>query len=111
MIVGYHLIWTVYGYWLPNDPRGSWSDFVGAWELLRYGPATKTSTTKSVAYTEHDQRLRREAKKALKYSPVLFSGLQARDEDFARAIAYVEQNPLKEGKPRQRWSFITPFAV
>jgi hypothetical protein len=25
MIVGHHLIWTVYGYWLPNDPRGSTS--------------------------------------------------------------------------------------
>lgn len=23
MIVGYHLIWTAYGWWLPNDPRGS----------------------------------------------------------------------------------------
>ena len=23
MIAGYHLIWTVYGSWLPNDPRGS----------------------------------------------------------------------------------------
>lgn len=23
MVVGYHLIWTVYGWWLPNDPRGS----------------------------------------------------------------------------------------
>lgn len=26
MIAGYHLIWTVYGSWLPNDPRGSSSD-------------------------------------------------------------------------------------
>jgi hypothetical protein len=26
-----------------------------------------------------------------------------------RAILYVEDNPLKEGKPRQRWSFVTPF--
>lgn len=25
MIAGYHLVWTVYGYWLPNDPRGSMS--------------------------------------------------------------------------------------
>ncbi len=25
MVAGYHLIWTVYGYWLPNDPRGSTS--------------------------------------------------------------------------------------
>jgi len=23
MVVGYHLIWTAYGWWLPNDPRGS----------------------------------------------------------------------------------------
>jgi hypothetical protein len=23
MIVGYHLIWTAYGWWLTNDPRGS----------------------------------------------------------------------------------------
>jgi REP element-mobilizing transposase RayT len=25
MVAGYHLIWTAYGYWLPNDPRGSTS--------------------------------------------------------------------------------------
>jgi REP element-mobilizing transposase RayT len=23
MVVGHHLIWTAYGFWLPNDPRGS----------------------------------------------------------------------------------------
>jgi REP element-mobilizing transposase RayT len=23
MIAGFHLIWTAYGWWLPNDPRGS----------------------------------------------------------------------------------------
>ena len=23
MVVGHHLIWTAYGWWLPNDPRGS----------------------------------------------------------------------------------------
>jgi REP element-mobilizing transposase RayT len=22
MVAGYHLIWTAYGFWLPNDPRG-----------------------------------------------------------------------------------------
>lgn len=26
------------------------------------------------------------------------------------AIAYVQNNPLKEGKPKQKWSFVTPFA-
>src|SRR5713101_6459079 len=25
MVAGYHLIWTAYGFWLPNDPRGSTS--------------------------------------------------------------------------------------
>ena len=25
MVAAYHLIWTVYGVWLPNDPRGSGS--------------------------------------------------------------------------------------
>ena len=30
-------------------------------------------------------------------------------EDVRRAIEYVEANPGKEGKPRQRWSFVAPF--
>jgi REP element-mobilizing transposase RayT len=25
MVVAYHLVWTGYGWWLPNDPRGSMS--------------------------------------------------------------------------------------
>ena len=85
MIVGYHIIFSAYGFWLPNDPRGSWSQFVGSWELFRYGPATKTTETKSLAYREHDHALRKAAKKALKYPPVNFTGLQARA--VARAFA------------------------
>ena len=42
MVHGYHVIWGTYGFWLPNDPRGSWSDFVASWELLRFGAATKS---------------------------------------------------------------------
>jgi len=30
MIVGYHVIFGMYGFWLPNDPSGSWSEFVGS---------------------------------------------------------------------------------
>ncbi|HAI11574.1 MAG TPA: hypothetical protein DCM28_07705 [Phycisphaerales bacterium] len=26
LVIAYHLIWTAYGQWLPNDPRGSGSD-------------------------------------------------------------------------------------
>ena len=25
LIIAYHLVWTAYGWWLPNDPRGSGS--------------------------------------------------------------------------------------
>jgi REP element-mobilizing transposase RayT len=189
MVIAYHVIFSTYGFWLPNDPRGSWSDFVGAWELVRFGKATKVSTTWSVAAADHDRRLRREAKAALEFPPVAFTGKQAlaigrgfaqaineggyalhactvlpehvhmvlgqsarsvgrivghlkgratqrlaadglwpdaarpvwgrkcwkvflrSPEDVRRAIAYVEANPEKEGKPRQHWSFVRPFAV
>jgi len=78
MVLAYHLILTAYGFWLPNDPRGSWSDFVGAWELLRYGKATTVNVRRSVASQVHDQKQRRAAKQALKYAAVTFNGLQAR---------------------------------
>ncbi len=32
------------------------------------------------------------------------------DERIRSAIQYVENNPLKEGKPIQRWSFVVSFA-
>lgn len=28
MIIAHHLMWTAYGWWLPNDPRGSMSQFI-----------------------------------------------------------------------------------
>jgi hypothetical protein len=49
MILAYHAVFTTYGFWLPNDPRGSWSNFVRAWELLHFGKATKTDSRRSVA--------------------------------------------------------------
>jgi len=78
MILGYHLIITAYGFWLPNDPRGSWSDFVGAWELLRFGRATKTERRQSLASRQHGIDTRLAAKKVLKYPEVHFTGIQAR---------------------------------
>lgn len=93
MIVGYHIIFSTYGFWLPNDPRGSWSQFVGSWDLFRYGPATKTTQRRSLAHDEHDAGLRLEAKQALKYPPVRFTGLQARA--VARGFArYVQRTKL-----------------
>src|SRR4029079_8455070 len=78
MVLGSHVIFGAYGFWLPNDPRGSWSDFVGAWELFHYGGATKTTENCSVAGRPHDREKRLAAKEALKFPPVNFSGIQAR---------------------------------
>ena len=41
MVHGYHVILPHYGFWLPNDPRGSWSDLVYRWELVRFGRSTR----------------------------------------------------------------------
>src|SRR5256885_5240231 len=89
LIRAYHLIITAYGFWLPNDPRGSWSDFVRAWELLRFGPAMKTNERRSLARDPHDVVLRREAKKHLARKPVRFSGLEVRAlaRGFAQYVA------------------------
>lgn len=37
MVIGYHLIWTAYGTWLPNDPRGSGSHVVHTNVLAELG--------------------------------------------------------------------------
>jgi REP element-mobilizing transposase RayT len=77
MIHGFHVIFSTYGFWLPNDPRGSWSDWVRRWELVRFGKATKVGTRVSVAGVSHDFELRRKAKQALKYPEVHLTGRQA----------------------------------
>ena len=86
----YHLILTAYGFWLPNDPRGSWSDFVASWELYKFGSATKTTERhRNLAQDPHDVEARLAAKRVLKYPPVRFDEpqRQAIADGFARAIA------------------------
>lgn len=76
MVLWYHLILTAYGFWLPNDPRGSWSDFVGSWDLYKFGPATTVNDKRSYAHDPHDVSARRAAKKSLLYPPVRFTEAQ-----------------------------------
>ena len=196
MVHGYHVILPVYGFWLPNDPRGSWSEFVGRWELAQFGQPRRSPCRRSLKeLSEAELRQRDEARAALKYPAVCLNGLQARavgrgfakqiqtsgytvwacaimpehthlviarhrysveqmanllrgaatrqlideglhplaefaepgerpprmwaerpwkffldsDEAIEDAIAYVQNNPLEEGKPAQQWSFVTPY--
>ncbi len=76
---GFHFIFTCYGFWLPNDPRGSWSDVIRRFDLLVAGRATKTHSTRSLAAETHDQAARLAAKRLLKYPPVRLDGIGARE--------------------------------
>jgi hypothetical protein len=78
MVIASHVIIGMYGFWLPNDECGSWSDFVGSWELLRFGKATTVSARRSQARQPFDPARRAAAQAALKYPRVLLSGIQAR---------------------------------
>jgi REP element-mobilizing transposase RayT len=92
MVHGYHIILGAYGFWLPNDPRGSWSSEVWAENIRAFGTATKVTTRRSVAAREHDVGQRFAAKDQLLYPPVRFSGIQARAvvRGFAAIAAKLE---------------------
>lgn len=77
MVIAHHIIFGAYGFWLPNDPRGSWSREVWAEHLRPFGPATKVSTRSSVAHVDHDRKRRLAAKRTLMYPAVRFTGRQA----------------------------------
>ena len=86
MVHGYHLILPMYGFWLPNDPRGSWSECVRRWELVRFGTSTQSVERKSFEQLTDDEiRSRDTAKKKLKFPAVCLSGSIGRG--FATKIA------------------------
>ena len=195
MVIGFHVNFGAYGFWLPNDPRGSNSEYVRDWKILPFGKATKVRNRRNVSRAPHDRELRTRAKRELLYPAVRFDGRQAlsvangfaeavrksgyviyacsvlpchvhlvvrphryaieqvvnllkgaatrrlmrdglhplqdyrtregkvpspweeecgheflfTEPDMRRAIDYVEQNPTKEGKPPQHWSFVTRY--
>src|SRR5687768_5576422 len=37
LVIAHHLIWTLYGWWLPNDPRGSCSTGIKSDVLAQLG--------------------------------------------------------------------------
>ena len=37
MVAGFHLVWTAYGWWLPNDPRGSSSHEIRVEQIAALG--------------------------------------------------------------------------
>jgi REP element-mobilizing transposase RayT len=89
MILAYHLVWTAYGWWFPNDPRGSWSEEIWNPRLTKL-PATGKNRARGrrpVQPTPAElQKWLQKAQQYLKYPPVLLDGK-------AREIA---SNAIKE---------------
>jgi REP element-mobilizing transposase RayT len=76
LILAFHSIFSAYGFWLPNEPRGSWSDFVASYELYLFGPATTVTTRRSIAHQPYDRNLKRQMRQALSFPPVRFTDAQ-----------------------------------
>ena len=103
-MIASHLSFGCYGFWLPNDPRGSWSEYVRNRRLLVFGHATKTDETVSVAKVPHNHAQRQAAKRELRYPPIKLSGVQARA--VARGIAKAveeSQTGTQTGTGRVGW--------
>jgi REP-associated tyrosine transposase len=77
-MLGLHLVFSTYGFWPPNDPRGSGSTRVKAQHIYEAGgQATKVHAIHSLAAEPHDPRVRRAISSALKFPPVKLNGVQA----------------------------------
>src|ERR1043165_5642267 len=63
IVIAYHLIWTVYGWWLPNDPRGSTSksiasDVIASLGDLHFGRKKIQPASRDVrAFYEHAEKV------------------------------------------------------
>ena len=75
-IIAYHIVFGAYGFWLPNDPRGSWSRYVWADRLKPFGPPQPIRASHEPSISEEELRAR--MKLELQYPAVRFTGLQAR---------------------------------
>jgi REP element-mobilizing transposase RayT len=185
MVAGYHLIWTAYGWWLPNDPRGSSSCEIRVeriadlgelhrgrkavqppgWEIRRfYGGAGEALKHELLTFTDDQILLLASAFAAVirecRYTcyecaimpdhvhalirrhrdsaEVMIENLQVRGNlvlvdmgyrppthpvwggkgwkvflntraDMERVVKYIHNNPIKAGRPEQRWAFVTKY--
>src|SRR5690349_16498717 len=75
-VIGFHVVCCTYGFWLPNEERGSRSDHVRSPELREFGPATTVEHRRSVARNAYDWQVRQMQLAALRYPPVKFSDAQ-----------------------------------
>ncbi|NNM86143.1 MAG: hypothetical protein HKL96_10365 [Phycisphaerales bacterium] len=92
MVIAYHCTFCAYGFWLPNDPRGSWSDCVRSWDMfIAAGGGTACNARRSVAATvlpAAGQAARAAGRAALSHRPTVFTSqqIEAIGRGFGRAV-------------------------
>jgi len=87
MVVGYHLIWTAYGWWLPNDPRGSSSHEIRVERVAELGELHHGRKTVQPAAADLRQ-FYNEARTVLQHELLTFSleAVAVLAEEFATVI-------------------------
>ena len=73
MILACHLVWTAYGWWFPNDPRGSWSKEVWVPAIRELGNDSGNMQRGRRPVQPSPVHLRKwlkEAQRSLKHKPV-----------------------------------------
>ena len=88
MVIAHHLIWTAYGFWLPNDPRGSnsrtiASDVIAELGELHFGRRKVQPSSRTI------RAFHQRAKEVLKFPVSQFDSQETQviAEAFAGAIA------------------------
>lgn len=85
-VLAYHIIFGAYGFWLPNDPRGSLSRYVFASRLAAFGPPQRLRLDTTI--TPADTAQLRVMQAELELPPIRFSPAQiaAIAEGFGQII-------------------------
>jgi len=86
-VIAHHLILTAYGHWLPNDPRGSGSEFVRKGSLSRLGAIHQGRKRHQPPRSEL-KAFYSDAESLLEYETIWFDAAkrQAVAEAFARVV-------------------------
>jgi hypothetical protein len=86
-VIAYHIIFGAYGFWLPNDPRGSQSKYVFAPRLSLFGPPTRVREDTRLSPAEAERLRVMQAE--LQRPPVRFAPPQidAIGEGFGQVVS------------------------
>jgi REP element-mobilizing transposase RayT len=71
MVLAIHLVWTCYGWWFPNDLRGSWSNDVWSPAMLELGNIDKRGRKSVQPSSAELRKWLLSAQNRLKYEPVI----------------------------------------